>query len=169
MFTTQLLPVPPGFWRPWLPTGPWWSIWPHRVNAICTPRHTWTTVIVIVVFSCLANSHMLYGLHRIPPGNVCGATGTYLTFLTQVWFYIDFFLLSLFPMLCISVGSIVMVHKLKVSVREASDQLAPTNAQVATRAKTVNSVTLQTVVVSITFMILTLPEAVWNATFYFKS
>ena len=142
--------------------------WPHRVNAICTPRHTWTAVIVIAVFSCLANSHMLYGVRLIPRGGVCGATGKYLTFLTQTWLYVEFFLHSFLPMMCISVGSIVMVRKLRVSERETSDQLAPSDAQVATRAKMVNSVTLQTVVVSMAFMILTLPVAVWNATSYLK-
>ena len=61
-----------------------------------------------------------------------------------------------------------MVRKLKVSERETSDQLAPSDAQVATRAKMVNSVTLQTVVVCMAFMILTLPAVVWNATSYIK-
>ena len=140
--------------------------WPHRVNAICTPRRSWCAVIATVVFSSMAFSHMLYGVKVVYPAAVCSATGKYQVFLEKIWLQIEIFLHSLLPIVCMLLSNIVLVYKLRVSVREASDQLATSETQTVSRAKTVNSVTLQAVGVSCAFIVLTSPVAVWNMTSY---
>ena len=139
--------------------------WPHRVNAICTPRRSWSAVIAIIVFSCVAFSHLLYGFRVIPPRR-CSASGEYAKFLIVVWLPIETFLHSALPSLCILLSNVVLVSKLTVSFREAGDQLAASDTHMTSRSKTVSSVTLQAVVVSISFLVLTLPVAVWNTTSY---
>ena len=143
-------------------------MWPHRVNTICTPTRSWSAVITIVVFSCPAFSHMLYGIRIVPGAGLCSATGNYRKFLQDIWLPLEGFLHSLMPMVCIFLSNVVLVRKLRMSFREleAGDQLACRDTQLTSRAKTVNSVTLQAVVVSITFLVLTLPVAVWNASSY---
>ena len=140
--------------------------WPHRVNAICTPRRSWSAVIAVVIVSCLTFSHMLYGPQVTFPGRVCSATGAYQVFLMEVWLKIEPYLHSVLPIFCIIPSNIVMVLKLRVSVREASDQLATGATQLTSRSKTVNSITLQAVVVSTVFVVLTVPVTAWNATSY---
>ena len=138
--------------------------WPHRVNAICTPRRSWCAVIVIVVFSFVTFSHILYGFEIVYPAAVCSIAGKYQVFAEEIWLEIEIFLHSLLPIVCMLLSNIVLVHKLRVSVREASDQLATSETQTVSRAKTVNSVTLQAVGVSCAFIVLTSPVAVWNMT-----
>ena len=138
--------------------------WPHRINAICTPRRSWSAVIVIVIISCLAHSHILYGAYVIFPGRVCGFTGAY--HLVDVWLKIEPYLHSILPILCIIPSNIAMVLKLRVSVREAGEQLATGDKQLTSRSKAVSSITIQAVVVSAVFVVLTMPVTVWNATNY---
>ena len=136
--------------------------WPHRVNAICTPRRSWCAVIAIVVFSSLVLSHMLYGVEIIQAVGICGVKGKYRVFVNQIWNKVEFFLDFLLPIVCIMLSNIVLVYKLRVSVREASDQLATSETQTVSRAKTVNSVTLQAVGVSCAFIVLASPISIYN-------
>ena len=138
--------------------------WPHRVNAICTPRRSSCAVIAIVVFSSVAFSHMLYGAGIVYPAGLCAFTGTYQVFLEEIWVHIELLLHSLLPIVLMLLSNSVLVRKLRVSVREASDQLATSETQTVSRAKTVNSITLQAVGVSCAFIVLTLPLSVWNLT-----
>ena len=140
--------------------------WPHRVNAICTPTRSWSVVLTIAAISCLSVSHMLYGVQVTFPGRVCSATGGYKLFLREVWLPLEPFLQSFLPISCILPSNIVLVVKLRVSVREASDQLATGDTQLTDRRKTVSSITLQAVVVSTVFVVVTLPVAVWNGSSY---
>ena len=136
--------------------------WPHRVNAICTPRRSWCAVIAIVVFSFVTFSHTLYGFEVIYPLGFCGTKGKYAVFLEEIWANVELFLDFLLPIVCILLSNIVLVRKLRVSVREASDQLATSETQTVSRAKTVNSVTLQAVGVSCAFIVLTSPVSIYN-------
>ena len=136
--------------------------WPHRVNAICTPRRSWCAVIAIVVLSSMTFSHILYGFEIVHPHRICGFKGKYSVFTEEIWHKVEFFLDFLLPIVCILLSNIVLVRKLRVSVREASDQLATSETQTVSRAKTVNSVTLQAVGVSCAFIILSSPVSIVN-------
>ena len=136
--------------------------WPHHVNAICTPRRSWCAVIAIVVFSSIALSHKLYGFEVVYPLGICGTKGKYAVFTEEIWANVELFLDFLLPSICILLSNIVLVHKLRVSVREASDQLATSETQTVSRARTVNSVTLQAVGVSCAFIVLVSPISIYN-------
>ena len=136
--------------------------WPHRVNAICTPRRSWCAVIVTVVFSSMAFSHILYGVEIVHQLGICDVKRKYEVFLEEIWVKVELFLDFLLPIVCILLSNIVLVRKLRVSVREASDQLATSETQTVSRAKTVNSVTLQAVGVSCAFIVLTSPVSIYN-------
>lgn len=140
-------------------------VWPHRVNALCTPRRSGKIILAIIAFFCLAYSHMLYGFGvvRIFFFRACTvASRGYESFIRNVWAKLDIFLCSLLPFVCLFLCNGVLVLKLKTSVKDVNDQLAGTDSQRASRAKIVNSITLTAIIVSLTFVLLSLPLAIRN-------
>ena len=144
--------------------------WPHRVSVLCTRRRSWWTILTIVVFFFLAYSHMLYGVGIVPSaGYACIMTSqSYALFMLNVWVNIDMFLFSLLPFACLFLSNSVLILKLRRSVKDAGDQLTTTDTQQASREKNANSVTLTAIVVSVVFIVLTSPQAIYN-TFSFKN
>ena len=138
--------------------------WPHRVNVLCTSRRSWWTILTIVVFFCLAYSHVLYGVGIVPSaGHSCSlASRSYELFLRKVWLKIDIFLFSLLPFVCLFLSNSVLVLKLRKSVKDAGNQMTTTDIQKASRERAANSVTLTATVVSVVFVVLTFPMAVFN-------
>ena len=138
--------------------------WPHRVTVLCTPRRSWRITLTIVVFFCLAYSHLLYGSGILPSADrACAMTSkSYARFMLTVWVNIDIFLFSLLPFVCLLLSNSVLVLKLKASVRDAGDQFTTTESQQAIRERKTNSVTLTAIVVSAVFIVLTSPLAFYN-------
>ena len=138
--------------------------WPHRVNVLCTPRRSWWTILTIVVIFCLAYSHMLYGIGIVPSaGQSCTLVSkSYELFLRNVWLKIDILLFSLLPFACLFLSNSVLVLKLRRSVKDARDQLTTTDTQHAKREKNASSITLTAIVVSLVFIVLTFPVALYN-------
>ena len=139
-------------------------VWPHRVNALCTQSRSWKMVLVIVVLFCLICSHMLYGYWVIRrPRPLCGIPYRgYESFIRNVWPKIDMFIFSVVPFVCLSISNSVLIVKLRASVKSASGQLATSDIQQASRVTSANSVTLTAIIVSLTFVFLTLPLALFN-------
>ena len=141
--------------------------WPHRVNVLCTPGRSWWIILAIVVFFCLAYSHMLYGIGVVSSeGHACTlASKSYKLFILNVWVNIDMFLFSLLPFAYLFLSNSVLVLKLRRSVNDAGDQMTTTDTQQASRERNAKSVTLTAIVVSLVFITLTSPLAVYNLLF----
>ena len=138
--------------------------WPHRVNVLCTPRRSWWIILTIVVFFCLAYSHMLYGFGIVPSaGHACAMTSkSYELFTINVWMKIDMLFYSVLPFTCLFLSNSVLVLKLRRSMKDAGDHLTTTHTQQASRERKANSVTLTAIVVSVVFVVLTAPLAFYN-------
>ncbi|KAL8603338.1 hypothetical protein ACOMHN_039701 [Nucella lapillus] len=138
-------------------------VWPHRVSVICTRRTVLRLVVSIAVFFALVYSHALVGMDRVYNKTVhkCMVKSVeYMNFL-NVFIYVELCLYCLFPFACLVSGNIVLVWKLAASVKKARGGLTQTTSQqTLTREKNANSVTLTVIVVSLTFLVLTLPTSV---------
>ena len=139
-------------------------MWPHRVNVLCTRRKAWLAVGVITVFLAALYSHYIYGFELQPVRSSGGLacfykSAEYLHFVDNVFTYIELLVFCVVPFSCLALSNSVLVWKLTVSVREARQRLTPGNTeQFVTRNKAANSVTLTVIIVSLTFIILTLPN-----------
>ncbi|KAL8575277.1 hypothetical protein ACOMHN_001822 [Nucella lapillus] len=139
-------------------------VWPHRVGVICTVKKTWITILAIVFILSVAYSHLFYG--QTKRGNACGFEDDYMSFLLNVWVKLDVFLFSVVPLTCMMISNTVLVVKLRTSVKLAGEQFATSEKQQNERERTVNTVTLTALLVSVSFIVLTLPIAAWNASKY---
>ena len=72
------------------------------------------------------------------------------------------FIFSVVPFVCLSISNSVLIVKLRASVKSASGQLATSDIQQASRVTSANSVTLTAIIVSLTFVFLTLPRTIFN-------
>ena len=146
-------------------------VWPHRVNVLCTRRKAWLAVGVITVLLAALYSHYIYGFDLHPRRNssrfVCYyVSAEYLHFVDSVFTYIEMLIFCAGPFSCLALSNSVLVWKLTVSVREARQRLTSGNTeQFETRNKAANSVTLTVIMVSLTFIILTLPNGVYFVVF----
>ncbi|XP_076467231.1 DNA polymerase theta-like [Babylonia areolata] len=136
-------------------------VWPHRVNLICTASKSKKIMAVVYVASILFNCHGLYG-RKVIDGR-CVFRDDYLQFLNDVWFKIDPIIYSGIPLVGLMIGNTVLVVKLRTSVKEAGDQFSASENQQSKREKKVSSVTLTALLVSVCFIVFTMPLAVWNA------
>ena len=143
-------------------------VWPHRVNALCTQSRSWKMILVIVVLFCLTYSHMLYGFRVVGTYyRRCSVISrSYELFILNVWPKIDMFIFSVVPFVCLSISNSVLIVKLRASVKSVSDQLATSDIQQASRVTSANSVTLTAIIVSLTFVFLTLPLALYNTVIF---
>ena len=146
-------------------------VWPHRVNVLCTRRKTWLAVGVITVFLAALYSHYIYGFELKPrrsSGSACHyVSAEYFHFVDNVFTYIELLVFCVVPFSCLALSNSVLVWKLTVSVREARQRLTPGNTeQFVTRNKAANSVTLTVIIVSMTFIILTLPNGLYLIVFF---
>ena len=147
-------------------------VWPHRVNVLCTRGKAWLAIGVITVFLAALYSHYIYGYDLLLGNNSTGpecyyVSAEYLHFVDSVFTYIELLIFCVVPFSCLALSNSVLVWKLTVSVREARQRLTPGNTeQFETRNKAANSVTLTVIIVSLTFIILTLPNGLYLIVFF---
>ncbi|XP_076439154.1 G-protein coupled receptor 15-like [Babylonia areolata] len=142
-------------------------LWPHRVNLLCTRRTVLLVVAAISVGVGLLYSHQVALLWNRPPVNdgyflYCGKTSEdYVYFFENTFIYLDMLVYCLLPFLFLAVSNSVLVWKLNASVRAAGRHLAAGDSkQAQARERAANSVALTVVVVSMTFLVLTLPLSI---------
>ncbi|KAL8592834.1 hypothetical protein ACOMHN_045988 [Nucella lapillus] len=150
---------------------------PHRVNLLCTPTTVFSLLALIATFSALFFSHFLIGIDRASDGNstlnFCVDTSEdYLYFMENIFIYLDVMVYCLLPFIFLAVSNSILVWKLTMSVKAASRHLTHGDSdQVQARKKSANSVTLTVIVVSVAFLVLTLPNSAfllvdYSAIFY---
>ncbi|KAL8591869.1 hypothetical protein ACOMHN_044365 [Nucella lapillus] len=146
-------------------------VWPHKVNVMCTKRTVFVVIDVIVLFCSAFYSHNIVGMDMSDLDNdtyyMCWTKSEeHLYFIQNIFVYMELSVYCLLPFTCLVIANGVLVRKLSVSVKKARADLTHKNShQVLAREKAANSVTLTVVVVSVTFMVLTLPISVYFMVF----
>jgi hypothetical protein len=140
---------------------------PHLVDRILTPRRVIAVNVVFVV--------LMAGLYALPtylawvmtvpaisPSPICFLTATPATKIVfQIFPYLDIILMSLLPFLLIAGSNVVLVYHVYLATRRARQLMGGNvSAQAVTRSKATLSLTLTAIVVSLTFVVLTLPSTV---------
>ena len=142
-------------------------LWPHRVNAAWTARKARSTVLVIVVTSLVLNSHILYGrgLQSLPSGQqLClFVSEEYGQFFDRVWPSVDIVLNSFVPFVLIISSNVVLVRRVRQSMRDARGTLvAGSKDQLKARETQASGMTLTLVCVSLAFLLLTSPICIFS-------
>ncbi|XP_076450409.1 uncharacterized protein LOC143286657 [Babylonia areolata] len=148
-------------------------VWPHRVNLLCTRRKVIGLLGGIATFFAAVYSHYLYG-YRLVYYEQYGdhfcvmESGTYLAFIEEVFTYVDLMLYSVLPFTCLLIANSVLIWKLRASVRETRQKFTQghNSEQTEARQKMTQSVTLTVIFVSVAFIILTLPSALFHIIYY---
>jgi len=147
-------------------------VWPHRVNVICT-RHKSVVIIIVITTMCsLLYSHTLYGFDLVESGNGTRWTCTfgstdYQTFFVSIWVIADLFIYSVLPCVFLIASNVVLGWKVTVAVKEARAKFsAGSECQKDSRQKRASSVTVTIIIVSVAFVVITIPAQVYNTFFY---
>ncbi|XP_076437359.1 neuromedin U receptor homolog nmur-2-like [Babylonia areolata] len=142
-------------------------VWPHRVNVLCTRRTVFLVLSAITVFFALLYSHYLIGFEKVYVESygydrctIRHDNDGYMYFF-DIFVYIEVFVYSVLPFLFIVASNAVLVWKLTMSVKMAGKQLTQGDSdQVQASRRAANSITLTVAVVSVTYIVLTLPVSV---------
>ncbi|XP_076435750.1 type-1 angiotensin II receptor A-like [Babylonia areolata] len=145
-------------------------VWPHRVNSLCTRRLVTGLILGMTATIALIYSHYLYGFHlryfEDTGEFMCTIVlGPYQQFVYEVFTYIDLVLYSVLPFTCIFAANSVLVWKLRATIREIRHKVAEKES-FAAREKAASSVTLTIILVSVAYVVLTLPVAVYFISLY---
>ncbi|KAL8580335.1 hypothetical protein ACOMHN_039546 [Nucella lapillus] len=142
-------------------------VWPHRVSLMCTRRTVIGIIAAIPTFLAMFYSRYIFFRGRVPDSNgttyYCTTTDeNYGTFVQPVLNYVEALFYTFLPNILIVLSNGVLVWKLTVTIKEAGRRLNQGDSdQVEAREKAANSVTLTLIVVSTSFMVLTLPNSIF--------
>ena len=147
-------------------------VWPHRVNVICTRHKSIITIVIITTVCSLLQSHTVYGFDLVRFGN--GTTerctfgsADYQEFWLRFWVDVGLFLYSVLPCVCLIVSNVVLGWKLTVAMKEAKEKFSTGRQdQTNSRRKKASSVTLTIIIVSVAFVLITVPLTVYNTFFH---
>ncbi|KAL8582224.1 hypothetical protein ACOMHN_036981 [Nucella lapillus] len=132
--------------------------WPHKIKMVCTVRRTWIAVAAVVISVCTLQSHWLVGM-EFSGGWCIFMSADYLQFVL-LWSWVDTCLSSLLPSICLLVCDIFLSLALFQASSDTSVTVA-SNSGTNLRRKTASRTTIMILVVSCTFLVLTLPVCVY--------
>ncbi|XP_076469696.1 uncharacterized protein LOC143300025 [Babylonia areolata] len=141
-------------------------VWPHRVSTMCTRRTVLLLLMSVGVVLAVLYAHALITVGTVPLSKgssslKCVLKSEHASFVVNAFVYVELLLYSLLPFACLVCANAVLVWKLTMSVRNARKHLAQGDPdQILAREKTANSVTLTVIVVSLAFLVLTLPTSI---------
>ncbi|KAL8619899.1 hypothetical protein ACOMHN_015183 [Nucella lapillus] len=162
--------------------------WPHRVRAVCTARRAGVVVAAVVVTTCSLHFHLVLGMRltldisQPNPETECdGNSPEYIAFRTRVFPWLDMCLSSFLPSICQLVCDVVLSRSLfrasfdsAVTVSHVDTARGSNNNNSSSnnssrgsnaRRKTASRTTAMVLVLSFTFLSLTLPlplYVIWN-------
>ncbi|XP_076452260.1 galanin-like G-protein coupled receptor npr-9 [Babylonia areolata] len=149
--------------------------WPHHVNRVFTRGRIVNAIAGVALVQLLLYIHHLYCVYETTTGNMTGIQCIRMSFSEYVWFldnvfiYIAMAVNSLLPFVCLVAGNGVLVFTLIMSVGEARRNTASGNVHASLkRQKDANSVTVTIIIVSLTFIVLTLPIFIYGDLYQFK-
>ena len=140
-------------------------LFPHRANILYTVRKSKTIVVSMVLFLGAIHTHLLYGLHismRTGHKN-CVLLKVYESFFYEIWSWVDMFIFSLLPWLCLAVSNSLLVWKLRLSLFEAKLNLGSGQTdRINDRKKKATSISITLIAVSTAFLLLTFPMSFYQ-------
>jgi hypothetical protein len=132
---------------------------PMKARIICTARNTTISLAVLFIIILGLNTHYL--LWEIGPGGRCEPVDqNYFTFFVGIWYWFDLMLRSGGPVFVIMCCNAVIIGKLIMSQIERKRQLSEGSGG-GKADKQLTSMTSMLVTISIAFIILTLPSAIF--------
>ncbi|XP_070175643.1 somatostatin receptor type 5-like [Littorina saxatilis] len=139
-------------------------VWPHRINVMCTSMTSWRVIAGVVVTSALTYAHALYGIgvNEAEDNGCTIVSPAYFVFAMEVWTYVDLCLNPFLPFACILIANVVLVVKLRESLKHATEQLGAGDSQHANRSSEALSVSVTVITVSLSFIVLTAPAVINN-------
>ncbi|KAL8581207.1 hypothetical protein ACOMHN_038308 [Nucella lapillus] len=149
-------------------------VMPHRVGTICTRRRVTLLITGVTLFLAALYSHSLYCFSYLDAesdshAECIASNPDYGWFLDNVFSYVDMVIYSLLPFVSVVQGNAVLVWKLAASVRKARQRLTSAPPQeLSKRSQTSTSVTITVCVVSLAFVLLTLPSGMFYVLYYAK-
>ncbi|KAL8581203.1 hypothetical protein ACOMHN_038304 [Nucella lapillus] len=149
--------------------------WPHRVARVFTRGRVVKLIVAVAGFQVVLYVHHLYCVYVTSTTALTGSqciglpSFSYVWFLDNVFIYMAMVLTSVLPFLCLVIGNGVLVIALVTSVSQARKNISAGNPYLNDkRQKDTNSVTVTIIVISLTFIALTLPVFIYAAFFRFK-
>jgi hypothetical protein len=129
---------------------------PLRARSICTKKWTCTLLIIIFIFLCILSSHILifFDLDAGSKGR-CDYGVSYAVFFFGPWFYIDITVYVLIPFSVITFCNVLITMKIFGRIKKTPELLSNVDTTHDTEVKRISIMLL---VVSIVFMVLTLPQ-----------
>ncbi|XP_076452258.1 uncharacterized protein LOC143287902 [Babylonia areolata] len=149
-------------------------VWPHHVHRIYTRKRVFLLIGGVTAFLAALYSHSLYCFYPVSQRNdssynCISSSPQYAWFIDKVFSYVDLVVFSVVPFVCLAVGNSVLIWKLTASARAAGRSMATASSQhMVKRNQNNTSVTLTVLVVSMTFLVLTLPSALFYVLFFAK-
>lgn len=137
------------------------SWFPFKVKTLCTRQKAIKTLVGILVFLSLINSHFAFTYEEIFTGYskfACTLRSEYEHFVTYIWYWIDGTLYGIFPIALITVFNVLIIYKVRKS-RQVRRQLA--NIATSKGDAMAHQLTTMLLSVSIVFIILTLPNCLF--------
>ena len=135
-------------------------LFPHRANVLCTIGKSKVIVVSLVLFIAAIHAHVLYGAKAdIYEGRkTCTTLKAYEPFLLEIWNWVDVFIFSFLPWLCLAVSNSLLVWKLRLSLLEAKPSLGSGQAdRINDRKKKATSISITLIAVSTAFLVLNFP------------
>ena len=140
-------------------------VWPHRVRVLCTRKRSKLLLWGLVMFVMFLHAHFLFGVdvQTLPPGGKhCVVHLDYGQVFVGIWSWIHLLLTSLLPFLFLVASNSILIWKLASAVRNNRMALSSVQSdQAATRRNRVSSVTITLIVVSLTFLLLSMPNSMF--------
>nr|KAG5686941.1 hypothetical protein BaRGS_029479 [Batillaria attramentaria] len=120
------------------------------------------TIIAIVVFEAVWESHQLYGLeaHDLDvhvDGACSAASGNYEEFWESIWPWLEMVINSSVPSLTLVICNVALVRSLRRSTRYIANCSNSSSTGASSRKKTTSSTTVTILVISVTFLLLAFP------------
>nr|KAG5714469.1 hypothetical protein BaRGS_006915 [Batillaria attramentaria] len=131
---------------------------PYRMRSLFSRRRSEFAIAAVAAAAAILHSHVFYGMHvpAVNPGH-CTAAEDYHHFWDKVWSWIDLCVSSLIPSLILFCCNLFLIWALRRRVRSAA-ALSEGNAPgMDARRKAASSTTITVLLLSFTFLVLTIP------------
>ncbi|ESP02781.1 hypothetical protein LOTGIDRAFT_156726 [Lottia gigantea] len=141
------------------------AIWfPLKVGSYCNGRKAGTIMGVIAIILLLADLQFLWTAtqHVSETGNVdCGFAAEYQTFISLYWYWIDGTLYAIIPCILLFIFNFLIIFGIRRSGRIQKDLTNSKSDQMAEKFRQQRQITIMLVVVSIVFVMLTIPNCLF--------
>lgn len=141
---------------------------PHKIKNICNPRNAGIVILMIVILLMLLNGHWYYGFTVVQTYQVHNNTykacrekhdHTYVAF-RRIWNWIDLCIVSLVPLVLLSLANITVIIRLLIRKRKSNTQIVPSALKVHPENRKVSQLTVTLIIVNIVFIVCSTPLSV---------